>query len=68
MTQFNMRCTAEEMDRWRAAAGELPLATWVKRVLNAAVAGEEAVKPLETPTGSTGPETPAILAEKYRVW
>lgn len=35
-TQLNLRCTEEEMARWKETAGAVPLATWVKSVLNAA--------------------------------
>jgi hypothetical protein len=34
--QLNMRVSDEELDRWKQAAGSLPLATWVRQTLDAA--------------------------------
>lgn len=41
---FQLRLRAGERERWLAAAGPMPLATWMRETLNEAARAEEAVR------------------------
>jgi hypothetical protein len=50
--RFELRCRADQLERWQAAAGDVPLSRWIRNVCNEVAAGIPVVSDPGVPSGT----------------